>query len=114
MKCCRYCQRPQPPSKANIDVCHRGPCKLAHRNWCKKNWDQMEEGNKWRQRYEDEFWELNDIQKQKYQHFLSLINTRTIKRKTCLKCRREPPDEGRAICGQCRILNDRLGALASC
>jgi len=95
--------------------CRSSGCNLARTRWLKNNWDQMPENNKFKRRYESEFWEVTPEQKEKFATFFSLIKVNESKKRPCLRCRKAFESfSGNRICSECHEITRKIGALAEC
>jgi len=99
--------------------CANPKCRKAHARWLEANWDQIEEGSTSRGRYEREFWELNDTQREHYKYFLSMVHPKPkLKVTKCLKCnhiidnRKNTAYNSMRICHNCQRQNNKYRTIA--
>ena len=118
MKLCVICRKPLAPSKQSHSVCYRKSCRQSHKEWCKANWDLLDENNKYRDKYESEFWEVTQEQKEYYASFFALIRSAIPpKKRKCLSCGEDLTSfkmetRGARICAPCHVKINKIGALA--
>jgi len=97
---------------SNHGFCQKGACLTECRTWKKNNWDQLPETDRFRIKNEDEFFEINDTQREKYSYFLSLIRVPKEKKRPCTHCKTVFASCGNRICSECTKSLRKFGALA--
>ena len=118
MKACVICKMPLSASKQKNYTCHKKHCRQEYTQWCKANWDQLPTSNKYRDKYESEFWEVTPEQKEHYASFFALMRpTVPPKKRKCLGCGGDltsfkMESRGARVCAECHVKISKIGALA--
>jgi hypothetical protein len=121
---CKSCKRKGYQVATNSKdwgFCRNPECQAEQSMWVRRNFDQLPEGAKMRNQHERPFWELNDIQREKYATFFALMRPKKERKKRrCLGigCNEVIDNkwstyEDRHLCSQCSYKNEHIGALAS-
>ena len=118
---CKCCGSPYIEGKTkSYGFCRRPLCAEERTDWLKANWDAMPDNNRYRTKYEADFWQVTPEQKKQFSAFYALMRPakrRNTKRK-CLRCRvmidnRYSTRDDYRICSQCHYRIEHIGALAS-
>ena len=119
MKACVICDMPLSASKQKNYTCHKKHCRQEYTQWCRANWDQLSPSNKYKDKYEAEFWEVTPEQREHYASFFALMRPTmaTSKPKSCLKCGKLVPahklgHRGYRLCNVCHESNRNTGTLS--
>ena len=118
MKACVICDMPLSASKQKNYTCHKKHCRQEYTQWCKANWDQLSPSNKYRDKYEAEFWEVTPEQKEYYASFFALMRPPVPpKKRKCLGCGGDltsfkMESRGARVCAECHVKINKIGALA--
>ena len=115
-KCCeKHFSNLENPDEA---WCKRPACRAHKKTWCQANFDLLPEENKFRNKYEAEFWEVTPEQKEYYASFFALMRPPVPqKKRKCLGCGEDltsfkMQSRGARICADCHVKIAKIGALA--
>ena len=115
---CCICKSPLAASKQEATLCHRKLCRAEYKHWAVANYDQLDDANKFKVKYEDEFWKVTPEQKKQFSRFYELMKPRANAKKcSCLKCGKSVGGDRDSrtqyrLCPVCQLGNTRLGGLA--
>lgn len=116
---CKHCDNQYADGyKDSYGFCRKKTCQVARQEWLKTNWDLMPENNKFRRRYEAEFWEVTPEQRERYASFFSLVREpKPLRIRRCLRCKctlqsNRATSPNHRMCEACHDVNANVGALA--